>query len=231
MENLLELADSPTRAIKFENLSDEEYQEWIFEFLKPIATALVKTFTPLCEVVLHDLSDLEHSIIWIEGDVTGRKIRGSITDLGLSQLRLGENQKDMYNYRTETKNGKILKSSSVMLRDRNDKVFGALCINFDITSLESSGYSLRGFCMTENDVLETFADEPSEILSDLIEAAFNSLGKPLTAMKADDKLKVVAFLDEKGAFFFRNGVRTVAEALGLSRATIYNYRKTIRSRS
>jgi predicted transcriptional regulator YheO len=43
-----------------------------------------------CDVV-HDVSgDLEHSIVAITGDVTGRSVGGHTTDLGLAKLRAGQ---------------------------------------------------------------------------------------------------------------------------------------------
>jgi hypothetical protein len=40
----------------------------VFQVLKPVVVALQRLFTPFCEVVVHDFSDFEHSIICIEGN-------------------------------------------------------------------------------------------------------------------------------------------------------------------
>ncbi|GLW68069.1 DNA-binding protein [Kitasatospora phosalacinea] len=48
-------------------------------------------------------------------------------------------------------------------------------------------------------------------------------GRPLTELDRAEKQRVVALLEERGAFTVRHGVETVASALGVSRFTVYNY--------
>ena len=68
------------------------------ESLKTVVDGIAGTFGPRCEVVLHDLSTLDHSIIKIaNGHVTGRTIGGSITDQGLRQLRSDDKNNLMLN--------------------------------------------------------------------------------------------------------------------------------------
>lgn len=48
-------------------------------------------------------------------------------------------------------------------------------------------------------------------------------GGPLAELPRTEKQRVVALLEERGAFTVRHGVETVASALGVSRFTVYNY--------
>lgn len=48
-------------------------------------------------------------------------------------------------------------------------------------------------------------------------------GRPLDELDRWEKQRVVALLEERGAFTVRHGVETVATALGVSRFTVYNY--------
>ncbi|MFJ1751442.1 helix-turn-helix domain-containing protein [Kitasatospora sp. NPDC088134] len=48
-------------------------------------------------------------------------------------------------------------------------------------------------------------------------------GRPLDGLDRAEKQRVVALLEERGAFTVRHGVETVASALGVSRFTVYNY--------
>lgn len=57
----------------------------------------------------------------------------------------------------------------------------------------------------------------------LAEMARQFDGRPLTELDRADKQRVVALLEERGAFTVRHGVETVASALGVSRFTVYNY--------
>jgi hypothetical protein len=60
-------------------------------------------------------------------------------------------------------------------------------------------------------------------LEELISLAEQRIGQPLDEMSRAEKQQVVRFLDERGAFALRKSVETVADALGVSRFTVYNY--------
>ena len=49
------------------------------------------------------------------------------------------------------------------------------------------------------------------------------LGGPLAGLSREDKQLAVRMLDEQGAFQLRRAVEEVAEVLGVSRFTVYNY--------
>jgi hypothetical protein len=63
-----------------------------------------------------------------------------------------------------------------------------------------------------------------ERLIDTVEA---ELGGPLPALAREDKQRAVRLLDERGAFILRRAVEDVADAMGVSRITIYNYLNAI----
>lgn len=60
-------------------------------------------------------------------------------------------------------------------------------------------------------------------LDDLIAAAERSIGRPVTQMSRAEKQEVVAFLSERGVFMIRKAVEDVADRLGVTRFTVYNY--------
>ena len=49
------------------------------------------------------------------------------------------------------------------------------------------------------------------------------MGLPCAEMNRSQKQETVALLNERGAFTLRKSVEDVAEALGVSRFTVYNY--------
>lgn len=57
----------------------------------------------------------------------------------------------------------------------------------------------------------------------LVEGIVTEIGADFTALSREDKQRVVRMLDERGAFTMRRAVDQVADALGVSRITIYNY--------
>jgi DNA binding protein with HTH domain len=68
----------------------------------------------------------------------------------------------------------------------------------------------------------------SDGLARLIAAVESELGAPLESLSRADKQHAVRLLEERGAFEMRRSAETVAEALGLTRFTVYNYLNRIR---
>lgn len=64
-------------------------------------------------------------------------------------------------------------------------------------------------------------------LDRLIETVEVELGGPLPHLSREDKQRAVRLLDERGAFILRRAVEDVADALGVSRITVYNYLNAI----
>jgi hypothetical protein len=62
-----------------------------------------------------------------------------------------------------------------------------------------------------------------QAMDELISLAEQEVGHSLGAMNRLEKQRVVRFLDERGAFALRKSVERVADALGVSRFTVYNY--------
>jgi predicted transcriptional regulator YheO len=210
------------------NTSTDDY----LSILLPIMRGIRQTFGRHCEVVLHDFRDPEHSIVQIEGDVTNRKRSGSVTQIGLAVIAEGNAAQDRINYITRTPRGRVLKSSTVVLRDNNDRVFGALCINFDITELRMLGSALDGLIDSDSDTEPqpiAFVDDVGKVISAVIDEEEIALGRPIDRMTKQDRLSILHALDRRGIFSLQRSVPCVAEYLQISRATVYTYLEEIRS--
>ncbi len=64
-------------------------------------------------------------------------------------------------------------------------------------------------------------------LDRLIDSVETELGGPLPSLSREDKQRAVRLLDERGAFILRRAVEDVADAMNVSRITIYNYLNAI----
>ncbi len=64
-------------------------------------------------------------------------------------------------------------------------------------------------------------------LDRLIDAVEAELGGRLPDLGREDKQRAVRMLDERGAFILRRAVEDVADAMGVSRITVYNYLNAI----
>jgi hypothetical protein len=62
----------------------------------------------------------------------------------------------------------------------------------------------------------------------LINAVERELGGSLETLSREDKQRAVKLLEDRGAFVMRKAVEEVADALHVSRITIYNYLNAIR---
>ena len=111
------------------------------EFYKRLAHGLALQFGPNCEVVVHDLEteDVDHSIVVIEnGHVSGRKLGDGPSHIVLESMHEGTaDVHDREPYLTKTADGKLLKSSTIFIRNDEGKPVGILGINFDITLMKA----------------------------------------------------------------------------------------------
>jgi hypothetical protein len=60
-------------------------------------------------------------------------------------------------------------------------------------------------------------------LERMVVAVEHELGAPLDELAREDKQRAVQLLEERGAFQLRKSVATVADMMGVSRFTVYNY--------
>jgi len=200
-----------------------------FDFLKRLAKGISQQFGNNCEVVVHDLSNnfTESSIVIIEnGHVTSRKA-GDGPSLVVLEALHGDHSKlkDHLNYLTKTRDGKILKSSTIYIRDEKNDVVGIFSINYDITGLLMIENSLKPLIATEPDTKEPerIAQNVNDLLDELIEQSVQLVGKPVALMNKDDKIKAIQFLNNTGAFLITKSGDKVSKYFGISKYTLYSY--------
>ncbi|MGX9296145.1 helix-turn-helix domain-containing protein [Tsukamurella paurometabola] len=72
------------------------------------------------------------------------------------------------------------------------------------------------------------AEAPVGDLGALLAGVADELGAPLAELGRAEKQRAVRLLEERGAFAYRKSAEAVAEALGVTRFTVYNYLNRIR---
>lgn len=207
----------------------------VLKSMIPLVEGIASTFGKNCEVVLHDVRYPQSSIIAIfNGHVTGRAVGGPMSEYGLADLRRGQFEKHRVNYSKRTKEGKLLKSTSLFIKDENEKLIGYLCINYDISELTIAKNIINDLIsITEiadfpGGNVESFGSTVNEILGSIVDKTMESIGKPVAFISKDEKVKIVQLLDEKGVFLIKGAVDYVAKVLCVSRYTVYNYLDEIR---
>lgn len=198
-------------------------------FLERLAKGISSLFGVNCEVAVHDLSKgYENTIIAIEnGHVTDRHIGDGSSELVLQALYDNGNRvDDEYGYLARTQSGRIVKSTSVYIRDDKNKVVGLFGINFDITDLMMAQHTLENMVTvpgTEEDIDTTITTNVNDLLDQLIKDADKFVGKPIAMMTKEDKTTAIQFLNEKGAFLIKKAGDKVSKHYDISKYTLYNY--------
>ena len=106
-----------------------------------------------------------------------------------------------------------------------------LFIEVDVQAIESADRLLHALAEPHR-----LAETPLGALTNLEDALDQLIiqgearvGKPLGQMSRTEKQQLVRFLDERGAFQLRKAVERLADILGVSRFTIYNYLEAART--
>ena len=206
-----------------------------FEFAARAAKGLAGQFGRNCEVVIHDLrgDDLEHTIIAIEnGHVTGRSIGDGPSHIVLESLKESPGTlEDRIAYLTKTADGRVLKSTTLFIRDEDENVIGLMGINYDISMFVAVDDAIRAFTGQDQpgQEPEAISGNVSDLLDELLNQSVKLVGKPTALMSKDEKIRAIRFLDERGAFLITKSGPKVCQYFGISTYTLYSYLDEIRS--
>ncbi len=205
------------------------------DLLKQIAHGLAVQFGSSCEIVIHDLrkKELESSIVYIEnGHISNRKLGDGPSSVVLETLSRDPSQiQDRLSYLTKTEDGRILKSSTMYIRDDNDSIAYIFSLNYDITALLTIDTAVQSLISVEKETdsgdeteqPQKITHNVNELLDVLIEQALALVGKPVALMNKDDKITVVQYLNNAGAFLITKSGDKIASLLGISKFTLYSY--------
>jgi len=210
--------------------------------LIPIAKGIAEHLGPGHEVVVHDLRDPDHSLVFLAGNVTGRQPGAPITNLVLQMLRQrGNDTPDLIGYPNRTRDGRNLKASTIFVRDDDGTIIGCVCLNMDLTVYQMAAKLIEQLTSTNDldagagrdagPVAEYFANDVNEVVRHILEEVVALAAKPVALMDKQDKLEIVRQLEQRGVFLVRGSVDQVAQMLGVSRFTVYNYIDEIRSQN
>ncbi len=201
------------------------------DFLKRLAVAVTVQFGKSSEVVVHDLTraDAEHTIVIIEnGEVSHRQAGDGASRAVLEALQRKNDPtlKDELGYLTRTKDGRILKSSTIYLRNAQDVIEGVLSINYDVTEMlmaQRAIGSLLDLDKKEEAPPARIPTNVNDLLDDLIDQSVAMIGKPIAMMTKEDKIAAIQFLHAAGAFLVTKSGDKVSKHFGISKYTLYSY--------
>ncbi|PAB58536.1 helix-turn-helix transcriptional regulator [Anaeromicrobium sediminis] len=202
---------------------------------------LGKTLGPDYEVALHDIGDYTNSIVAIaNGHISGRTIGAPMTNLGLNVIsdKSYKNKDYKLNYNGVSKDQRILRSSTMFIKDENEELVGMLCINFDDKRYVDITNQILKLChpdelIEQNSTYESvssIAAEAESFSGSITEVTTNALKKissdnniPIDRLTQDERLHIVDILNQKGIFMLKGAVSEVAKQLHCSEPSIYRY--------
>ena len=210
--------------------SVRKLQEKRFVFVKILAIIIPENGAKVSKIKCFQFAQ---QTLYIEnGHVTDRKSGDSASNVVLEAIKADPSTlQDQYAYLTKTNDGRLLKSSTFYIKDESGTLAYIFSINYDITALAAADQFLQSFIQTQNpaepsasrSATPQITHNVTELLDTLIEQAISNIGKPAALMTKDEKIKVVQYLNDAGAFLITKSGDKVASILGISKFTLYNY--------
>lgn len=208
---------------------NEEERHLIANFV-PLVDGLAALLGTGCEVVLHAFDQLDASVIKIaNGHITGREAGAPATDFALAQLQQAtshpEEQGSWRSYFSRNRQGHLLKSASMTIRNRQQQPIGMLCVNFSLDAPLSSllaALSMPGMANSLNTVPvvlenESFASSVDDLVAQVMAKIDGDTSLPASARNK----AIITALYERGLFEIKEAAHLVAERLAISRHTVY----------
>lgn len=209
---------------------------------------LGKVLGPDFEIALHEIDTENQSIIAIaNGHVSGRGVGAPITDLGLQMIKNKIYEKNDYilNYKGISRTGKILRSSTIFIKDDDGSLLGMLCINFDDSRYLNISRQVLQLCQshfssqddltllsepnTLSDAVENFPETLKEVIETVLNDYLKTHNIPGDRLTQTEKIQIVDLLNQKGIFLLKGSVSQVSKKLHCSEPTVYRYLGTINS--
>lgn len=186
---------------------------------------LTHVMGPQTEIVLHDRAG---TIIWIaQGHITGREV-GQQELLPAMELVAKQRAAEGFNYTTGYKSfsrkGTPLRSSSLFFRDEAGTLAYTLCVNQDISAYVDLQQMLDAFIGDRPAVAQVQPEQDTldDVVMKMILGEIARM-KPSDIDSKEAKLRLIRRLNEKGIFGARGAVGTVCELLHIAQPTLYKY--------
>ena len=217
-------------------------REAVINALRPVVPMLAAMAGPHLEVVLHDVSRPEGSVIAIaNGHISGRAVGSSVLegphgDRGFAAATRvvapgGAVHSLVDGYETATGDGRLLRSASAIFRDADGIPFATLCLNADVSVFQATyAWMEQMLAPLKQAALAPQAAPASAQQMDTLMQEIIGDAVSLAAMKREEKIQAVCEMQRRGLFIVKGGVQRAAEALQVSRFTIYNYIEELRRR-
>ncbi|CAM3707372.1 transcriptional regulator [Erysipelothrix urinaevulpis] len=215
-----------------------QYLQQYIPFIDFLAEVLGKN----SEIVLHNLKDLDSSIVAIRNNhITKRQVGDPATDYVLRMIQQGidDNKDFSTNYRDiSNRNNQKVKSASLYLRNKGE-IVGMICVNTDVTLFEEIEKSvdalelLLGTYQNNKErnkaSKETVSRSVEEMADNIVMELAIKKGISINQFKQDDKYDAIEKLFDNGFFLLKGAVPEASRVLKISEPTVYRYLQNVKS--
>lgn len=201
---------------------------------------------PDYEIALHDVTRKQPSIVAIaNGQISGRSVGAPLTNVAMQLIaeKAYLTQNWRLNYRGVSANGKVLRCSTLFVKDDKGALAGLLCINFDDSRYRELSEKVFALCHPDDYVArnisinatplglaagetgeqETFYNSISAATEGAFLSVTNSASMPSDRLTQTEKLEIIQLLEQRGVFMLKGAIPVVAQRLSCSQASIYRY--------
>jgi predicted transcriptional regulator YheO len=211
-----------------------EKDRLILESYKNLIDGLADYLGTGFEIVLHSLEDLEKSVIKIvNGFHTGRKEGAPVTDLALNMISKisSENLGNSISYFAKNRKGEPMKSSTMVIRGEENKIIGVLCINFYLNTPISTLMDVFTPVNQQNNsiIKENFAETAQELIMKSLEEAREQVENDDKILPSLKNREIIFLLYNWGIFKMKDAVEVIAQAMNLSKNTVYLHLRSIKN--
>ncbi len=190
----------------------ENYRASLFSAYKDVVNGYGKTFSGMgVEVVLHDTRNPLKSVQAIQNPITGRRLDDPNTNFGLELIKsysaVNKKSSSFISYKLQLSDGREIKSSTIPLFDDYLGLIGFICINIDLSVIESESkveefldnfrYTFNGTKINEIIESSKMTTPTNTVSKPAFEKAHISLEKPLLIVKAKSGILACAYISEE----------------------------------
>lgn len=223
---------------KYSRCKGDDFLSKLTKYI-PLIKFMGQVFGSDFEIILHDVSQPDTSIIAIENShISGRHVGDCLTDLARQWIAQKKYLETNYivNYEGKTAGGHNLVSSTYFIKDE-DTLIGLLCINHNTDSLLEAQRIIHALTSAfylpdknASNYSERFSGSILDISSNRILKTLNSFNVTPKRMSAAEKIELVKKLDEQEIFSTKGAIAQVADYLNVSEPTIYRYLSKVRKK-
>ena len=222
-------------------------------FYTKLTEFLGRALGPDYEVAFHDLTDNNRSLVAISNNhISGRDVGAPLTNVALKIIADRSYLASDYrtHYRGMSIDGRILRCSTMFIKDDSNELVGLLCINFDDSRYQELSERILELChpdiFVESNFLfdsdrvplrpstedtESFHNSIDDVAGNAVSDVLQAMGVTADRLTHEEKMAVVSKLDARGVFLLKGAVRDVAQALCCSPASVYRYLSKLRNES